>query len=156
MLPAPGRRRGAHLAPVRGTVSGKARTGMDSTTVLLVGIAVLVGITLGVLLLVAARTGRTEWQVAFQTRLDGLERLQGQVEQGTRQEVATLSGALTPSATPVVRRDVLDTMAKPLSAALREDVAALVTFVQARLAEIDARVVTLTTHNDHHQGISGR
>ena len=98
------------------------------------------------LLLVVARTGRTEWQVTIQTRLDGLERLQGQVEQGTRQEITTLSGALT-QRDAVMRRDVLDTMGT-LSAALREDVAALVTFVQARLAEIDARVVTLTTHND--------
>lgn len=119
---------------------------MDLTTLLLVAIAVLLGIMLGVLLLVAGRTGRTEWQVAVQTRLDGIERLQGQVEQGARQEIATLAGALA-QRDGVMRQDVLDTMGK-LSAALREDVAALVTFVQARLAELDTRVATLTTNND--------
>ena len=119
---------------------------MDLITLVLGVILVAALVATVLLVAVLRRVGKTDWQVAVQTRLEGIERLQGQVEQGTRREVASLSGALT-QRDAVMRQDVLDTMGK-LSATLREDVASLVTFVQGRLNELDARVATLTANND--------
>jgi len=119
---------------------------MDLTTVLLLAVLVLVLGANIVLLVVLAGVRRTDWQLTMQTRLEGIERLHGQVEQGTRREVATLSTALA-QRDGLMRQDVVDTMGK-LSSSLRDEIAALVGLMRSRLGEIETRVATLTTNND--------